>query len=115
MQRPNLNAPPEPTRRATIGLRSIVHYDPMAPRATTPVMVGKYVVARRPLTGSVHTLYMIMDGSAVVGTSISHPNEDDCATAIKKSRRKQAESLAATTIAKAKKRKPRAIRVKEVA
>lgn len=115
MQRPNLNAPQEPARRDTIGLRSIVHYDPMAPRATTPVMVGKYVVTRRPLAGSIHTLYMIMDGSAVVGTSISYPNEDDCATAIKKSRRKQAESLAATTIAKAKKRKPRAIRLKEVA
>ncbi|MFL9892815.1 beta-hexosaminidase [Paraburkholderia sp. RL17-381-BIF-C] len=115
MQRMNLNAPPELTRRDTIGLRSIVRYDPMAPRPTTPVMVGKYVVARRPLAGSIHTLYMIMDGSAVVGTSISYPNEDDCATVIKKSRRKQAESLAATTIAKAKKRKPRAIRAKEVA
>jgi hypothetical protein len=115
MQRPKLNAPQEPTRRDTIGLRSIVHYDPMAPRATTSVMVGKYVVARRPLANSVHTLYMILDGTAVVGTSISYPNEDDCATAVKKNLRKRAESLAATTIAKAKKRKPRAMRVKEAA
>ncbi|TCK96272.1 hypothetical protein B0G74_2932 [Paraburkholderia sp. BL9I2N2] len=115
MHRPKLNAPQEPTRRDTIGLRSIVHYDPMAPRATTPVMVGRYVVARRPLAGSVHTLYIILDGTAVAGTSISYPNEDDCATAIKKTRRKQAESLAAKTIAKAKTRKPRATRVKEAA
>ncbi|MFL9860833.1 beta-hexosaminidase [Paraburkholderia madseniana] len=115
MQRPTFNAPQEPTRRDTIGLRSIVHYDPMAPRATTSVMVGKYVVARRPLADSVHTLYMILDGTDVVGTSISHPNEDDCASAIKRNQRKKAESLAESTIAKAKKRKPRAIRVKEVA
>jgi hypothetical protein len=115
MPRVKLNAPPEPTRRDTIGLRSTFHYDPMTPRATTPVMVGKYVVARRPLAGSVHTLYMILDGTDVVGTSISYPNEDDCATAIKKNLRKRAESLAATTIAKAKTRKPRALRVKEVA
>lgn len=115
MPRMNLNAPQELTRRDTIGLRSIVHYDPMAPRATTPVMVGKYVVGRRPLAGSVHTLYMIQDGTDVVGTSISHPNEDDCAAAIGKHRRKTAEAIAAKTIAKAKKRKPRAIRIKEVA
>jgi hypothetical protein len=115
MQRPQFKVPQEPIRRDTIGLRSIVHYDPMAPRATTPVMVGKYVVARRPLAGSVHTLYMILDGIEVVGKSISYPDEDDCAAAVKRNRRKQAESLAEQTIARAKKRKPRAMRVKEVA
>lgn len=115
MPRVKLNAPPEPTRRDTIGLRSTFHYDPMAPRATTSVMVGKYVVARRPLAGSVHTLYMILDGAAVVGTAISYPNEDDCATAVKKHQRRTAAALAETTIAKAKKRKPRAMRVKEAA
>jgi hypothetical protein len=115
MQRPRLNATQEPTCRDTIGLRSIVHYDPMAPRATTPVMVGKYVVARRPLAGSVHTLYMILDGTQVVGTAISYPTEDDCAAAVKRNHRKQAESLAERAIAKAKKRKPRSMRVKEVA
>ncbi|MFM0407474.1 beta-hexosaminidase [Paraburkholderia dipogonis] len=113
MHRVKLNGPPEPTRRDTIGLRSTFHYDPMAPRATTPTMVGKHVVARRPLHGSVHTLYMILDGTAVVGTSISVPNEYDCETAINKHRRKQqAASLADKTIAKAK-RKTRALRVKE--
>lgn len=113
MPRVKLNAPPEPTRRDTIGLRSAFHYDPMAPRATTPVMVGKYVVARRPLAGSAHTLYMILDGTDVVGTSISCPNEDDCAVAVKRNHRMQAESPADRTIAKAKNRKPRAMRVKE--
>lgn len=115
MQRPRLNAPQEPTRRETIGLRSIIHYDPMAQRATTPVMVGKYVVARRPLAGSVHTLYMILGGTQVVGTAISYPTEDDCASAVKRNRRKQAESLTERAIAKAKKRKPRAMPAKEVA
>ncbi|MFL9899035.1 beta-hexosaminidase [Paraburkholderia fungorum] len=115
MPRLKLNAAPEPTRRDTIGLRSTFHYDPMAPRATTPVMVGQFVVARRPLAGSVHTLYMILDGTDVVGTSISYPNEDDCARTVNKHRRKQqASSLADKAIAKAK-RKSRALRVKEAA
>lgn len=114
MPRANFNTPTEPTRRDTIGLRSTFHYDPMAPRATTPLMVGKHVVARRPLHGSVHTLYMILDGSAVVGTSISVPNEYDCDAAVNKHRRKQAANLADKTIAKAK-RKPRGLRVKETA
>jgi len=114
MQKHRLQVPPEPTRRDTIGLRTYVKYDPMAPRATTPMMVGKHVVARRPLHGSVHTLYMILDGSAVVGTSISVPNEYDCDAAVNKHRRKQAANLADKTIAKAK-RKPRALRVKEAA
>lgn len=115
MQKNRLQVPQEPTRRDTIGLRTYVKYDPMAPRATTPVMVGKYVVARRPLQGSVHTLYMVMDGNAIVGASISYPSEDDCAAAVKRIRLKQAESLAVRTITKAKDRKPRAMRVKEAA
>jgi hypothetical protein len=78
------------------------------------MLVGKYVVARRPLHGSVHTLYMIMDGSTVVSTSISVPNEWDCETAINKHRRKQAANLTDKTIAKAK-RNPRALRIKEAA
>lgn len=114
MPRVMLNAPPEPTRRDTISLRSTFHYDPMAPRASTPVLVGKYVVARRPLAGTVHTLYMILDGTVVVGTSISVPNEDDCEIAINKQRRKQAARLTDKTIAKAK-RKPRAHRIREAA
>ncbi|MFM0647257.1 beta-hexosaminidase [Paraburkholderia bryophila] len=111
---PALFSPPTASRKDTIGLRSIVKYDPMAPRATTPIMVGQYVVARRPLHGSVHTLYMILDGSAVAHTSISAPNADDCHTAIAKHKRRIAATLTEKTIAKAK-RKPRAMRVKEAA
>lgn len=114
MNRQRLQVPQEPTRRDTIGLRTYVKYDPMAPRATTPMMVGQHVVARRPLHGSVHTLYMIMDGSTVVHTSISTPNADDCHTAITKHQRRTAAALADKTIARAK-RKPRALRVKEAA
>ncbi|WP_035552157.1 hypothetical protein [Burkholderia sp. 9120] len=113
---PKLTAtfPTEPSRRDTIRLRSIVKYDPMAPRATTTMMVGQYVVACRPLHGSVYTLYMIMVGSTVVHTSISVPNVEDCHTAITKHQRRIAVALADKTIAKAK-RKPRALRVKEAA
>lgn len=114
MQKHRLQVPPEPTRRDTIGLRTYVKYDPMAPRATTPIMVGKHVVARRPLHGSVHTLYMVMDGSTIVSTSISVPDASHCDAAIDRHRRKQAASLADKTITKAK-RKPRALRIREAA
>lgn len=106
----------EVARRDTIGLRTILRYDPMAPRPATPVLVGRYVVARRPLDQSVHTLYMIMDGKNVVATLISHPSENDCATAIK--RHRCAVSMAANKIkasAVPKKRKARALRTKEAA
>lgn len=98
------------TRRDTIGLRTIVKYDPMAPRPTTPVMVGKHVVARRPLSGSVHTLYLILDGAEVVQTLISYPSEGDCETAVTRHRRKLAAQMADTVIQKAKKRRVRAAR-----
>jgi hypothetical protein len=106
----------DPPRRETLGLRTIVRYDPRAPRPTTPVMVGKYVVARRPLPDSVHTLYMVMDGTEVVGTSISYPSEADCATFFaKRSRSRRLAAMAADIIRDIKKRKPKALRVKEAA
>lgn len=111
MPRPRKTLPPvvpEANRRDTIGIRSIVKYDPMAPRPTTPIMVGEFVVARRPLHGSVHTLYMIMDGTAIARTAISHPSEGDCRDAINALRRRQAASMTDTFIAKAKKRHARA-------
>lgn len=111
MPRPRKTLPPpmpESNRRETIGIRSIVKYDPMAPRPTTPMMVGEHVVARRPLQGSVHTLYMILDGTDVVRTSISVPSADDCRDAINAHRRKQAASMTDTVITKAKKRRGRA-------
>lgn len=77
----------EPERRDTINLRTIVKYDPMRPHTTTPFAINGFVVARRPLPNSIHTLYMIMDGAHVVQTAISRPSEDDCAAAIAKHRR----------------------------
>jgi hypothetical protein len=85
----------------------------MAPRVTTPILVGKFVVARRPLLGSIYTEYLIMDGPVVVRTLISHPGEDDCATAISAYRRTTTAKMAGDTITKAK--KTRAPRVKEAA
>jgi hypothetical protein len=104
----------ESARRDTISLRTIFRYDPMQPRATTPVVIGGYVVTRRPLQDSIHILYTIMDGSDAVATSISIPDALDCETAITKHRLKQATRLADQTIARAK-RKPRAVRVMEAA
>lgn len=116
MPRPKLIAPPEPTRRDTIGLHTTVKYDPMAPRATTPILVGTYVVMRRPIPDSVHTQYMIMDGNVIVRTSISYPGEHDCKSAVENHRVRAAASMTGNAIAKAK-RKPRSFRVraKEVA
>jgi hypothetical protein len=85
-------------RTDTLTLRTRVKYDPMAPRATTPVMVGAYVVHRKPLLGQLYTLYMIMDGTDVVRTQISYPSEDDCRSAL--SSRKSAQRRAALVIAK---------------
>jgi hypothetical protein len=105
----------ETVRRDTLSLRTIVRYDPAAPRPTTPILVGKHVVARKPLADSVHTLYMILDGATVVGTSISAPDEHDCASAISRHRRASAALLAKKAIANAKQRKPRAFRIREAA
>jgi hypothetical protein len=112
MPRIKLNTAPEnqQQRRDTLGLRSVVFYDPMAARPTTPVMVGQYVVARRPLLDSIYTLYMILDGKVVVSTQISYPSEGDCASALLAYRRKQAASMAETTITKAKKRQAKPTR-----
>ncbi|MGC2970375.1 beta-hexosaminidase [Paraburkholderia aspalathi] len=83
MQRPTSTPHADIVRRDTISLRTIVKYDPMAPRLTTPILVGKFLVARKPLADSVHTLYMIMDGRDVVRTQISWPSESDCEGAIR--------------------------------
>ncbi|KVL84972.1 hypothetical protein [Burkholderia stagnalis] len=117
---PRIKALPavDATRRDTLVLRSIVRYDRNAKRPTTPILIGKYVVARRPLSDSLHTLYMILDGAEIAGTQISIPSEADCATAINRLRdTKRAAGVAASdAIAKAKKpRKPRAFTIREAA
>ncbi|MCO8644050.1 beta-hexosaminidase [Burkholderia multivorans] len=115
-----IKVPTHPTfdvgRRDTLSLRSVVRYDRNAKRPTTPILVGKYVVARRPLADSVHTLYMILDGAEIAGTQISYPTEDDCATAIKwlRDSKRSLEAEAAAVIARAKKpRKARALTIRE--
>ncbi len=93
-------------RRDTLSLRSVVRYDRNAKRPSTPILVGKYVVGRRPITDSLHTLYLILDEGDIAGTQISIPSEDDCAQAVKRLRDKKrtAAKTASMTIRKAKKR-----------
>lgn len=85
---PKINQLPhlDVSRGDTLSLRTFVKYDPMARRATTPVMVGPFVVHRKPLLGQIYTLYMIMDGAKIARTQISYPSESDCATAVTASR-----------------------------
>ncbi|VWB34874.1 beta-hexosaminidase [Burkholderia arboris] len=92
-------------RRDTLSLRSVARYDRNAKRPTTPILIGKYVVGRRPLADSLHTLYMILDGAEIAGTQISTPSEGDCASAIKRLRdaKRAAGKVASDAISKAKK------------
>ncbi|WP_176047508.1 beta-hexosaminidase [Burkholderia sp. BCC1644] len=92
-------------RRDTLSLRTIARYDRNARRPSTPILIGKYVVGRRPLADSVHTEYLILDGTEIAGKQISIPSEGDCATAIKRLRdAKRAASIEASkAIKKAKK------------
>ncbi|MEX3951998.1 beta-hexosaminidase [Paraburkholderia sp. EG287B] len=115
---PRIKLSPQPEqesqRRDTIGLRTIVKYDPMAPRPTTPIVVDQYVVARRPLSDSIYTLYMILDGATIVGTQISYPSEDDCAAAVRRHRQHQAASMTDIAVAKAKTKRNTAANREEV-
>jgi hypothetical protein len=118
MQRPTSPPHAEIARRDTISLRTTVKYDPMAPRPTTPILVGKFVVARKPLADSVHTLYMIMDGRDVVRTQISWPSESDCDGAIRAAANARAATVRAlveTTKSDKKGWQARPMRVKEAA
>lgn len=88
-------------RRDTLSLRSVTRYDRNAKRPTTPILIGKYVVGRRPLTDSLHTLYMILDGAEIAGTQISIPSEGDCSSAIKRLREaKRAAGIEASKVIK---------------
>lgn len=116
MQRLTSTSNQEIVRRDTIGLRTIVKYDPMAPRPTTPILVGKYVVARKPIADSVYTLYMIMDGRDVVRAQISYPSEADCEGAIRAAANARTETARALAKAKQSSKKgwqARPMRVKE--
>lgn len=105
-------------RRDTLSLRTITRYDRNARRPSTPILIGKYVVGRRPLADSVHTEYLILDGTEIAHKQISIPSEGDCASAIKRLRdAKRAAGMAASNvIAKAKKAgKARTAAAQEVA
>ncbi|KVQ21773.1 hypothetical protein [Burkholderia cepacia] len=105
-------------RRDTLSLRTITRYDRNERRPTTPILIGKYVVGRRPLADSVHTEYLILDGTEIAGKQISIPSEGDCAAAIKRLRdAKRAAGMAASNaIDKAKKAgKARSSAAREVA
>jgi hypothetical protein len=105
-------------RRDTLTLRTVACYDRNVQRPSTPILVGKYVVGRRPLADSLHTLYMILDGAEIAGTQISIPDEGNCADAIKRLRdaKRAAGIEASRAIDKAKTRgKARTAATREVA
>ncbi|RKT99027.1 beta-hexosaminidase [Burkholderia sp. Nafp2/4-1b] len=105
-------------RRDTISLRTVVRYDPDAKLPTTPILVGKYVVGRRPLPDGVYTEYLILDGNEIADKQISIPSEGDCAAAIKRLRnaKRASETATADIIARVKKpRKSRARTMREAA
>ncbi|RQR45729.1 MULTISPECIES: beta-hexosaminidase [unclassified Burkholderia] len=93
-------------RRDTLSLRTITRYDRNARRPSTPILIGKYVVGRRPLADSVHTEYLILDGTEIAGKQISIPDEGNCADAIKRLRdaKRAADVEASKAINRAKKR-----------
>ncbi|AIO40590.1 putative beta-hexosaminidase [Burkholderia cenocepacia] len=105
-------------RRDTLSLRTVFRYDPDAKLPTSPILVGKHVVGRRPLPDGLYTEYLILDGNEIAAKQISIPSEGDCETAIKRLRDAKRALEAATThvIARAKKpRRPRAMTIREVA
>ncbi|MGG5542988.1 beta-hexosaminidase [Burkholderia vietnamiensis] len=105
-------------RRDTLSLRTIKRYDRNERRPSTPILIGKYVVGRRPLADSVHTEYLILDGTEIAAKQISIPDEGNCADAIKRLRdaKRAAAVEASSAIDKAKKRgKTRTAAKREVA
>ncbi|MGN7985164.1 beta-hexosaminidase [Burkholderia sp. 22313] len=119
MPRPIKRFETDAPRGNTLSLRTIVRYDRDARRPSTPILVGKTIVMRRPIADSIYTEYLIMDGHDVVRTQISIPSEEDCATALNSARRqrKAVEQAAKAAIEQAaQKAKPRGKRTaKEIA
>lgn len=96
-------------RRDTLSPRTVARYERDRQLPTSPILVGKHVVMRRPLVDGVYIEYLIMDGNTIAAKQISIPDESTCATAIK--------SLRAATRAEPEKhsrpKKPRAFTIKE--
>ncbi|VVD76679.1 hypothetical protein PEP31012_00879 [Pandoraea eparura] len=97
-----LSGPDRDHRAGTISLMSTISYDPMAPRPTSPLLIGKYVVHRKPLARTPMMVYMIMLGNVVVGTQISIPSIADCDAASKRERARLAAVAEAQTARDAK-------------
>lgn len=57
---------------------TVTPYDPRAPRDLSPLKVGKHTVNRRPVPGSPHVLYCLMDGSRVIGKQLTPPSAEEC-------------------------------------
>lgn len=114
---PRINELPyrEVERGDTLSLHTRVPYDPTAPRPTTPIMVGKHVVARRPVPNTMYTLYMILDGSAVCRSQISYPSVEECDAAVTRHRAAIAREAAGNDVKRviAKARKPTPLRIRE--
>lgn len=106
---------PDIPRRDTLALRTVARYDRNATRATTPILVGKYVVGRRPLPDRLHTLYLILDGNEIAHKLISFPSEADCATAIMRLREAKRAAGRAARAAIGNAKKPRKARRRTVA
>ncbi|MBR7961401.1 beta-hexosaminidase [Burkholderia vietnamiensis] len=119
MPRPIKRFEPDTPRGNTLSLRTIVRYDRDYRRPSTPILIGKTVVQRRPIPDAIETEYLVMDGNEVVLRQVSIPSEGDCKTAINAARRKRraAAQVAEAAIAQAaQKAMPRSKRAaKEVA
>ncbi|HDR9028731.1 TPA: beta-hexosaminidase [Burkholderia vietnamiensis] len=94
---------PDTPRGDTLSLRTIVRYSRDYRRPSTPILIGKHVVMRRPIPDAIETEYLIMDGNEVARRQVSIPSEGDCESAISASRlkRKAAEQVARDAIANA--------------
>jgi len=88
MSRTNTEPFHQIVRNDTLGLRTAFFYERGARPATTPILVGSYVVLRKPLPDTPMTQYMIMDGSNVAAIQISYPTPEDCHTAVTQFREK---------------------------
>ncbi|MCS3394175.1 hypothetical protein NX868_23655 [Burkholderia thailandensis] len=95
-------------RRDTLSPRTVARYERDRQLPTSPILIGKHVVMRRPLVDGVYIEYLIMDGNTIAAKQISIPDEATCANAIKR--------LHAATRTEPEKHsrpnKPRAFRIK---
>ncbi|KVD73986.1 hypothetical protein WS62_07780 [Burkholderia sp. ABCPW 14] len=102
-------------RRDTLPLRTVVRYERNQQLPSTPILVGKHIVMRRPLVDGVYTEYLIMYGNRIAARQISIPDESDCAAAINRLRAAMRPANDAARDAKEKTKKSRALTIREAA